>query len=261
MRGAMIGVLSLFSFLLVLPLNASADVFPTVNIAKRPEVILLTVKAYKPDTLYPITSVVPKNESIQIKWESDATQGCYSDFKSSPTTGTQEISASKSGSVTGEITKTRTFTVTCFGAGVSKTASVKVTVGEPRLTLTNVGIVKGSLSPKFNSASGKQIPNTYIGGQKMTLTGSVKNIGTLNFVPPATGASTHFDYSSNGGSSWTSLSTKPIGTIAPKSSQVVTYEHTNGIDVASGYQFRFCFKVGASDTCSVINKTPFKFVQ
>ena len=226
------------AFILGAPFLAFAA-FEDVVIPK-PDVIVLSLSAVKPGTLQAVSGVVAKDTQVEIRWQSDAKNGCYANFKSGKLDAT--------GSVTGPLEKTRSFVITCYGNGSSKTAKGQLVVGNPRLDVSGAGIQSG-LIQKFNSTGGKLV-NTYIGGGKLLFQGTIRNSGNLDLTDDIT---VRFD--GNG----TTMKTQTIKGLPAGKNQVITYEHQTGSDGIE-YQFKFCAKIGTqADKCSTI-PGKYKFV-
>ena len=207
--------------------------FEEVAIPK-PDVIVLTIKAVKSGTLQEVGKVVPKNTEIGINWQSDAKNGCYSDFKPGKLEAT--------GTVTGQVTKTRAFTVTCYGNGASRTARVQVAAGAQKFNVTP-GAVKG-LVAAYDS-KGKKIASTYLATAPANLQGVVQNAGNLD----SSGIDAQFEF--NDGTSWV----EPGGSVKITSLAAgTTRTITRAQPVVAGkeYQFKFCVQFGAEEKCAPI---------
>lgn len=227
-------LVSLAGLFLALPGAAFAD-FEEVAIP-RPDTIVLSLKAVKPGTLQSFPTVVAKDSDVEIRWQSDAKNGCYGNFKSG------KLDAS--GSATGKLTKTQPFAITCYGNGSVQSAKVQLTVGSPIIGIASAGIGREGLQQKFDS-KGRPLPFTYIGGGEVVMQGVVKNAGKLDLAGTV---STQFEYSSGG--SWSVIlgSTASVQGLTAGKSQVVTYRHRTGTEDAVPLQFRFCVNKGKQNT-------------
>ena len=231
------------------PLLAFAADFDVVDIPKSPTVTV-TIRAFQPNTLTPVASVLAKGTGVDIKWESDAGVGtpCITNFIKTPGAATP-LPVAKSGVQNGTIVNSRVFTVVCAG----KAASLKLTVGEGKLAVSGAGIGKAGLKAKYTTG-GTRVANTYIGGGDITYVGTVGNSGNLLLK----GLITTMQSRVNGGA-WSSFLNKEPIDMPAGSSKTMTWPSTTGVEPANTYEFRFCAKVGANEElkCSGV---PGKFI-